>query len=391
MKPNFIRLVSLSFLLGISSPFVWAQDKQDGTGEIDDYKLVWQDLFDNGVLNEKDNWSVEVNGDGGGNRELQYYRRENISFGKEPMSGNNCLIITAQKENFGGKNVTSGRLTTQRKMSFKHGKVEACIKFPRTANGLWPAFWLLGNTNSTEGWPRCGEIDILEMGHANGIKNNTQDRYFNGACHWGYYEDGWYPNYAKDKTSDYGLQDEFHLFTMTWDENKIQMYLDKDKYPDVQPYYAMDISGIANPKDPGNYFHRQFFVIFNLAVGGNFPGIWDINKITALTNGNAKMYVDYVKVYQKGSNDEEFFGAGSSTFVSSYNADQPKMNYDALNKCIIIEREVRHFSLFSLNGITVLNERDSNLIDLSRFQSGIYIAKIEMEDGTIVSEKFYLK
>ena len=97
---------------------------------------------------------------------------------------------------------------------------------------------------------------------------------------WGYYENGGYPNYAKATTNSYGMQDDFHLFTMIWNENVIQMFLDKDIYPDAKPYYEMNISANANPQDPGNYFHRPFFVIFNLAVGGNFPGIWDINGIT---------------------------------------------------------------------------------------------------------------
>ena len=390
MNCKIIRLISLSFLLGFLSPEIYAQELQDGTGETDGYKLVWQDLFDGDVLNESENWSIEVNGDGGGNSELQYYRRENISLGKEPESGSNCLIITARKEEFKGKTATSGRLTTQRKMSFKHGKIEARIKLPHTANGLWPAFWLLGNTISSEGWPKCGEIDILEMGNATGISNNNQDRYFNGACHWGYYEDGWYPNYAKASTNSYGMQDDFHLFTMTWDENTIQMYLDKDKYPNVQPYYAMDISSKSAPKDPGNYFHRQFFVIFNLAVGGNFTGIWDINKITALSDGEAKMYVDYVKVYQKGTDDEEFFGPKLPVSITAHDP-QVEINYDVSDRKINIVGEVKRFSLFSINGRTMLDRYNSNMIDLSHFQTGLYILNIEMQNGNSVSRKFWLK
>ncbi|GHV48801.1 hypothetical protein FACS1894181_05600 [Bacteroidia bacterium] len=275
-----------------------------GTGETNGYHLVWQDLFDGGTLDAR-NWNIEVNGDGGGNRELQYYRAENVSVGIEPTSGKNCLVLTARKESFAGKPATSGRVHTQGKMYFQHGKIEASIRMPRTANGLWPAFWMLGNDLSTAGYPRCGEIDIVEMGERTGINAGTQDRYFSGACHWGEtVADGSHPNYGIPSASAYSLQDDFHLFTLIWDNNSVKMYLDMDKNPNVAPYYEMNIDySASHPADhPGNYLHKSFFVLFNLAVGGNFPQIWDINQITALhasNNYEAKLYVDFVKIYQK--------------------------------------------------------------------------------------------
>jgi beta-glucanase (GH16 family) len=275
------------------------ENKEVGSGETGNYKLVWEDLFADGSLN-KNNWTIEVNGDGGGNNELQYYKEENISLGKEPATGKSCLIITAKKEQYLGKSATSGRLITKGKKFFKYGKIEASIKLPKTANGLWPAFWMMGNDHSTVGWPKCGEIDILEMGNANGIKNGTQDKYFNGACHWGSdWNGGAYPNYAKATTLNYGIQDDFHLFTVIWDENAIKMYLDLDKNPNAQPYFEMAITDKANVNSPGLYFHKDNFILLNLAVGGHFTGILNINQITALNNGPAYMYVDFVKVYQK--------------------------------------------------------------------------------------------
>ena len=271
-----------------------------GSGETDGYKLVWEDQFNDGVLDES-KWYIEVNGDGGGNQELQYYRAENISVGPDE-DGNGCLIITARRENYNGKSFTSGRLNTSDRYEFTHGKVEASIKLPSTANGLWPAFWLLGADYDTNGWPRCGEIDIMEMGNSAGISSGTQDRFFNGAAHWGFYRDGAYPNYANSKTNSYSLQDgEFHLFTLIWDENSLSMYLDMDKYPDNAPYYKMDINDTSDDWSTGLYFHHDFFIIFNLAVGGRFTGILNASGITALTQDGdeAKMYVDYVKVYQK--------------------------------------------------------------------------------------------
>ncbi|MHB9143257.1 MAG: glycoside hydrolase family 16 protein, partial [Paludibacter sp.] len=136
-------------LLIVQGVFSQNYTKQISTG---DYNLVWQDNFDGNTLDEKNNWNIEVNGNGGGNSELQYYRRENISVGPEPVSGANCLIITGKKENYLGKTCTSGRLTTQNKVTFQYGKLEARIKLPKTANGLWPAFWMLGTDIPTASW-----------------------------------------------------------------------------------------------------------------------------------------------------------------------------------------------------------------------------------------------
>lgn len=275
---------------------------QNGSGETNGYHLVWQDLFDGEALDESA-WNIEVNGNGGGNNESQYYRRENVSISKEPTSGRSCLTLTARREAFGGKPFTSGRVNSMGKKYFTHGKVEAYICLPKTANGLWPAYWMMGNDFSTVGWPRCGEIDILEMGNSQGIKTGSQETYFNGACHWGFYKNGAYPNYAKSSNAPYSLQDgEFHLYTLIWDEKSIKMYLDLDKNPNVAPYYEMGIEGTDDEWATGLYFHHDHFILFNLAVGGHFTGI--VNNpggITALpTDGSeAKMYVDFVRVYQK--------------------------------------------------------------------------------------------
>ena len=115
----------------------------------------------------------------------------------------------------------------------------------------------------------------------------------------GLYEGGGYPNYAKASDAPYSLQDGFHLFTLVWDNQRVATYLDLHLYPDAEPYFVMNIDDVSSDKSPGNYFHHDFFIIFNLAVGGNFTGIWDIDKVTALGSGEASMYVDYVRVYQK--------------------------------------------------------------------------------------------
>ena len=192
-----------------------------------------------------------------------------------------------------GKTISSSRVNTLNKFSFQYGRIEARIKLPKTANGLWPAFWMMGSDFPETGWPGCGEIDIMEMGNRAGISRGTQDRYFNGAAHWGAEQSGGHPNYSRESLSEYSLQDgNFHTFTLIWDEKYIRMFLDNN--PD--PYFIMDIENEA----VRSYFHKPYFIILNLAVGGSFPGIYDARDITALNPANnheARMYVDFVRVY----------------------------------------------------------------------------------------------
>ncbi|MFZ4583034.1 MAG: glycoside hydrolase family 16 protein [Paludibacter sp.] len=280
--------IILTFFLIIST-FASAQN----------YKLVWEDNFNKSSINKK-NWTINVDGNGGGNRELQYYRKQNVCIEKEPTSGANCLVITAKKQNYKSKPATSGRLSTIDKQAFKFGKIEARIKMPKTANGLWPAFWMLGADQKTAVWPKCGEIDIVEMGKITGIENGTQDRYFNGACHWGEsWNGGSYPNKGISTTNSYSLQDDFHTYTLFWTPDSITMFLDLDKYPNAKPYYEIPITGTALENETSRYFRKPFYIIFNLAVGGTFSEIYDIKEITALDGVDAKMYIDYVRVYQQ--------------------------------------------------------------------------------------------
>lgn len=251
-------------------------------------ELFWSDEFEGDAL-DTGSWTCEIGrgSNGWGNSELQYYtdREENVAVrdGK--------LVITARKEKYQGADATSARLITLDKVYFKYGYVVASIKLPKTANGLWPAFWMMGNDFRTKGWPNCGETDILEMGHSNGY-NNRQETFLNGACHWG--APG-HQYYAHDINNSYSVQDgEFHTFTCIWTQDRISMYIDLEKYPDVKPYFDMTIKDFGD-----NEFRKDNFLLLNLAVGGNFPGIWEIGKVTALNDGPAEMEVDYVRVFQK--------------------------------------------------------------------------------------------
>ena len=298
-----------------------------------EYKLVWSDEF-NGVELNSAYWNTEDNARGGGNAELQYYAPKNITIENHPVTGDRCLVLNAQREDYKNRPCTSARLNTQGKVTVEYGKVEARIAFPYTADGLWPAFWMLGNNLATdlgnnddvdaraaqlaaEGrvvWPKCGEIDICEMGHHNGIEAGTQDRYFNGACHWGEsFNNGAYPNYGQFNTADYPIQGDFHLFTLEWSEDSIAMYLDKDLYPEVEPYFQLSLRG-KEVNEPGHYFNHPFYLVLNLSVGGFFPNMPaaekypelitaddpSFQKVTALPADGTpvKMFVDYIRVYK---------------------------------------------------------------------------------------------
>lgn len=356
-------------------PAAMCAEPQEGSGETDVYRLVWQDLFDNGILNDL-RWNVEQNANGGGNHELQYYadREENVRVGDDGQ-GNGCLILTARRENLGGRQFTSGRVNSRDKVAFTHGKVEASIKLPPTADGLWPAFWMMGNDYGEVGWPKSGETDILEMGNADGIRNGTQDRYFNGAMHWG---QGWPAgSYARATTKSYSLQDgEFHLFTAVWDENEMRMYVDLDRQPVQTPYFRMGIThdDPGNEWAPGNYFHKLNFIIFNMAVGGDFTGIHEAGNITALNdaNGNeASMYVNYVKVYQKGTADEDLYTIvpGDEASVADVSADRTQI---ALRGGIVTAPGAASIAVYDATGRPVAFGEGDRL-DLAGLSPGIYV------------------
>lgn len=267
------------------------------------YQLVWNEDFTEASL-DRNVWNIEVNGDGGGNNELQYYAEKGVALGIEPATGKHCLILTATKEDYQGKKCTSGRVNTKGNMYYTFGRIDARIKFPSTANGLWPAFWQMGNNFDQVGWPRCGETDIIELGHQNAFASNTQDRYFNGAMHVGSRWDAVWSE-ANAVTWPYSVEDTFHIVTMIWTPTSIAMYMDMEKNPD--PYFQQNLEPNDNPDyDRSVIFGKPNFIIANLAVGGNFPGIWNISGITALANGPRMMYIDWIRIYQRGDANESF-------------------------------------------------------------------------------------
>ncbi|MCM2998280.1 RICIN domain-containing protein [Paenibacillus cellulositrophicus] len=231
------------------------------------WKLVWSDEFDGTALN-RSNWTPEIGtGSGGwGNNELQYYtdRSQNLQ-----VTGGN-LVITARKESYGGMNYTSARIKTQNLKSFTYGKIEARIKLP-SGQGLWPAFWMLGSNISTVGWPYSGETDIMER-----VNNNP---YVNGTVHW---DAGGHAEYGKVSGNlDFS---QYHVYSVEWDSKYIRWFVDGQQFNE---FYIEN--GTGNTEE----FQRPFFLLLNLAVGGNWPGA--PNDSTPFP---AQMLVDYVRVYQ---------------------------------------------------------------------------------------------
>lgn len=289
-----------------------------GMATAQDYELVWNEDFTDEALDTQV-WNIEVNGDGGGNNELQYYCEKGVSLGVEPTTGKKCLILTATKEEYHSKHCTSGRVNTKNKMTYTYGRIDARIKFPQTANGLWPAFWQMGNNFDQVGWPKCGETDIIEMGHQNAFSKGTQDRFFNGAMHVGSAWNSVWSD-AQDATWSYSLQDTFHIVTMIWTPTSIDMYMDKDAHPENGAYFHADLE----PNNDANYnrqlvFGKPNFIIANLAVGGNFPGIYNINNVTALANGPRSVYIDWIRIYQQGTASETFVCPSASDEIEPEN------------------------------------------------------------------------
>jgi beta-glucanase (GH16 family) len=378
------KLLPAALLFSLASLTASAADDQVGSGESNGYTLVWQELFDEAELNPM-RWNVEVNGSGGGNNELQYYREENVSLGDDGQ-GNHCLILTARRESYRGKAFTSGRINSKARIAFTHGKIEASIKFPSTANGLWPAFWMMGNDYDEVGWPKCGETDIVEMGNATGIAAGTQDKYFNGAVHWG---PSWpSADYAKSQTKSYSLQDgEFHLFTLIWDDSTMKMYVDLDQRPVQNPYLSFSCpqDDPSNEWSAGNYFHKDNFIIFNLAVGGAFTGIYSANDITALNedNGNeASMYVNYVRIYQKGldSDHTDFVDAGDQSGIDQvFENIKETINFDGTT----LSSPSATIELYAVSGAKIASSNNGEL-NIGGVAPGVYIAKDSASTKKIV-------
>lgn len=242
-----------------------------------EYSLVWSDEFNANALDESV-WNYNTGGNGWGNNELQYYtnRPENIRL------VNGCLEIEARKEKYDNRDYTSARIYSKGKKSFLYGKMEARIKFPGGV-GTWPAFWMMGETG---GWPKCGEIDIME--HVGYLDNrasfalHTQEKNGTNGRNW-----------HATHYFDYPLSDDFHVYGVEWCQEEesgkdcIRFFVDGVEYATAWETKMGDHDSWP--------FYKPHYFILNLAIGGNMGGKVD----DAIFNQTRIMYVDWVRVYQR--------------------------------------------------------------------------------------------
>jgi beta-glucanase (GH16 family) len=242
--------------------------------EYDGYELVWNDEFDGNSLNTN-NWVYEI-GDGcpnlcgWGNNELQFYRSENA------WVSDGVLTIEARNQSWANRSYTSARIKTQGKQSFQYGRIDIRALLPK-GQGIWPALWMLGNSIQPLGWPACGEIDIMELVGGGPGKDNR----VHGTLHW---DNNGHVYTGGSYTLPSGIfANEYHVFTIIWDSLSIKWFVNDTKFHeiDITPTHMTE-------------FHQKFFFIFNVAVGGIWPGNPDASTVFP-----QQMKVDYVRVFQR--------------------------------------------------------------------------------------------
>ncbi len=273
-----IRTFLVAAALCASGLFVLTACEKEAIQELPqrNWELTWSDEFDGnaGNLPDSTRWTYDIGtGDNGwGNSELQFYtkRPSNVQ-----LNGEGNLEITARRENFSGMAFTSARLKTKGIFAQKYGRFEARIKTP-TGPGIWPAFWMLGANIDSVPWPQCGEIDIMEQ--------RGQESHINhGSVHGPGYSGG------NSKTKSYALtngrfDNQFHLYAVEWGEGYIDYFVDNFLYQRITP---ADLTGEW-------VFNQPFFLIMNIAIGGNFVGFPTNNTPFPQT-----MTVDFVRVYKQ--------------------------------------------------------------------------------------------
>jgi len=261
---------------------------------------VWSDEFNGaqGSAVNSNNWTHEIGGQGWGNGEWEYYTN---STENSAMNGAGSLVITATAVDtattslncwYGACKYTSARLVTTNKLEFAYGRAEALIQVPK-GQGIWPAFWMLGNDLGTVGWPVAGEIDIME-------NIGREPNIVHGTVHGPGYSGG--SGIGGGYTLPSGnLADGYHLYAVEWEPTQIRWFIDSTQYFTVT---TADLPGGADW-----VYDHPFFLILNLAVGGAWPGYPDNTTVFPQT-----MKVDYVRVYQAPDSAERF----ETAFVDNF-------------------------------------------------------------------------
>ncbi|MDG1694572.1 MAG: family 16 glycosylhydrolase, partial [Porticoccaceae bacterium] len=272
------------------------------------YDLVWSDEFDGTEVNTS-NWNLINQGGGFGNFELQYYREENASIDTD----DDLLVISAEiqkndDENLPGNELySSAKLTTQDLFEFKHGRVDIRAVVAE-GKGMWSSGWMLGTNVDDIGWPRAGEVDIFDAigGQLNGnpqegmiVHNaywNTQGPNTTGDYNESYYnQSAWGERRINATNEGVTFSNQFHVFSLEWDEDKIRFFVDGEYAvgKDLALSGGVPCAGGSGLSCVGETYNQDFFLILNVAVGGDWPGAPD--ETTQFPRG---MLVDYVRVYQ---------------------------------------------------------------------------------------------
>ncbi|WP_049724061.1 carbohydrate-binding protein [Gilvimarinus polysaccharolyticus] len=258
--------------------FNWIKATPSSSDNNPPSSITWSDEFDSIDLNT---WNFETGGNGWGNNELQDYTNgNNASIQFDPQAGSNVLVLEARKELgsacwWGGNcGYTSTRMNTRYKKSFKYGRMEARLKLPKT-QGIWPAFWMLGDNFNSQGWPQGGELDIMEHVGTNNITS--------GALHGPGYSGNTPLTGHLDHASP--IEQSYKTYAVEWDANGIRWFVDDINFYSVSR---------AQVEQYGQWVYDQpFWFLLNIAVGGNWPGDPDHTNFST-----QRMYVDYVRVYQ---------------------------------------------------------------------------------------------
>jgi beta-glucanase (GH16 family) len=273
---NMMKLITWSIILLVFGNYKTIKTTADNVAETDGWKLVWADEFDKNGMPDTTRWNYDTRGNeyGWGNNEKQWYT---VAKPENCRIENGILVITARKEKTGNKEYSSARLTTKNKGDWKYGKIEVRAKLP-TGNGTWPAIWMLPTENKYGGWPKSGEIDIMEhVGY-------NPDTVFS-TVHTGKFNHMIGTQVGK-KTGLPTATTEFHVYTTEWEENEIRSYVDG------KHYFTFKNNGEGFEAWP---FDQPFHLILNLAIGGGLGGKKGIDD----SKFPHIFEIDYVRVYQK--------------------------------------------------------------------------------------------
>ena len=274
MKAKLLTLAAVPILLCSCGP-------QEIRTIPDGYELLWSDEFEGETLNENF-WSFETgNHDGWGNGEVEYYKRENA------VVKDGQLHIVAKKEKEGDFDYTSARIKTADKVKFTYGIVEARIALP-AVKGMWPAFWMMPNDSIYGNWPDSGEIDIMEGN--GGSQYGTSSALHYAVAHKDVYEVGYNNLNTREVRSNIT---EFHVYRMDWQEDSIAFFCDDRLIKEI-PQRVWQTSNVDKDENPIAPFDKDFFIIFNLAISGNYVH----GDMPPASFTDCEMLIDYVRVYQ---------------------------------------------------------------------------------------------